>query len=138
MKTLKIAVHSLVDVITNSSTVIYVQVHDKTVKFMKEFIDYFLKKSGSKKTADQLFEFKMEMDPDLKSDRISDIMDEEDCTEARALQILEEKLKDGDFTDCNGYDKRQLVLVPKDGSKDTLNATEWVQKIFEVDANRDG
>ena len=51
MKTLRVNVHSFVDVITNSSTVIYVQCTNETTKLAKDLIDTILKAANVKQTA---------------------------------------------------------------------------------------
>jgi len=54
---LKIKIHSSSDVITNSSTSIFVSTF--SVDAMKKFINVLLKSGGSDKTADDLFEFEI-------------------------------------------------------------------------------
>ena len=56
MKSLIIPVHSFVDVITNSSSEIFISADDGTVKAVKELINNLLKGVGSDKTADDLFD----------------------------------------------------------------------------------
>jgi len=62
MKTLKINVHSFIDVITNSSTEIYVSVGTNTVNFIKNIIDTTLKMAKSDLRSDDLFIFDIESD----------------------------------------------------------------------------
>lgn len=50
-----IAVHSFVDLITNSSTELYIQATEKTVESVKALIDHILKLGDSKLTCDDLF-----------------------------------------------------------------------------------
>lgn len=58
MKTqLVINIHSFVDLITNSSSEIYVYASNGTIKSVKELINNLLKGVGSDKTADDLFTF---------------------------------------------------------------------------------
>lgn len=47
--------HSFVDIITNSSTEIYVAATNKTIKTLKSLIDNLLKLGKSKSTCDDLF-----------------------------------------------------------------------------------
>ena len=56
MDSLKISLHSFIDVITNSSTSIYVMADKESVKTVKELINQILKKWGSDKKCDDLFE----------------------------------------------------------------------------------
>lgn len=56
MKALKLNFHSFVDLITNSSTVIYTY-SDSCIGPVKELINEFLKLSESDKTADDMFYF---------------------------------------------------------------------------------
>ena len=54
-------IHSVVDLITNSSTVIYTQAHEGTIKTVKEIINIILKLGGNETlTADDLFTFALE------------------------------------------------------------------------------
>jgi len=57
MKKIKVPIHSFVDTITNSSTVIYVQPHENTIEMAKELINTILKMACMDKTADELFRF---------------------------------------------------------------------------------
>ena len=57
--TITIPIHSFVDLITNSSSEIFVSADANTVKAVKKLIDNILKASGSDKTADDLFEISL-------------------------------------------------------------------------------
>lgn len=52
--------HSFVDLITNSSTEIYIKATDHTIASVKSMIDHLCKMVGSDKRADDLFEFSLE------------------------------------------------------------------------------
>ena len=54
-----IPVHSFVDLITNSSTEIYIQATDKTIETIKKIIDNLLENTNSKLKTDDLFEFSL-------------------------------------------------------------------------------
>jgi hypothetical protein len=56
----KIPFHSFVDVITNSSTEIYVAATQKTVSMFREIIDYTLAVAGSNKKCDDLLKLSVE------------------------------------------------------------------------------
>lgn len=60
MNRLVIRTHSVVDVITNSSTVIYSQADEGTITSVKDLVNALLKIGGSELTADDLFEFKLD------------------------------------------------------------------------------
>lgn len=55
----RIPVHSIIDVITNSSTEIFTTATKKSMEFAKELIDEILSAGGSNKKAEDLFEFKL-------------------------------------------------------------------------------
>lgn len=59
MKDIKVNIHSIVDVITNSSTEIFIGVHSKSIDMIKEVINDILELSNSTKTVDDLFEFEL-------------------------------------------------------------------------------
>ncbi len=86
MSTLKISFHSFVDVITNSSTVIYVGCGDNTIKLAKELITSLLKVAGLNKTADDFFEFTVVQNQETINDCIGDWIDE-------CFENFEEELK---------------------------------------------
>lgn len=56
MKSLFIPIHSFVDVITNSSTEVYISVADKTIETVRALVDNLLKFAGSTKTSVELFD----------------------------------------------------------------------------------
>ena len=78
MKALRIKIDSFSDVITNSSTTIYVMPNSKSEKLLEEFINYLLKMSGSKAKAKDLFEIKTELSPDWVVGTLYDKMCDED------------------------------------------------------------
>lgn len=63
-----LTIHSVVDVITNSSTVCYVKAGDTTIKTVKEIINSLLQGFGIVKTADDLFRFDLVYDEDTMDD----------------------------------------------------------------------
>ena len=64
---LVIRVHSFVDLITNSSTEIYIRASDKTVTSIKQMIDNILELGKSKLTCDDLFDIELSK-PDSEED----------------------------------------------------------------------
>jgi len=59
-----IPIHSIVDVITNSSSVIYTEATDNAIQIAKSIVDEILALGGSDKTADDLYDFKYQVLPD--------------------------------------------------------------------------
>jgi hypothetical protein len=57
MKAIKVNVHSIIDVITNSSTEIFSGAKSQATEVAKELINKILSEGGSDKTADDLFTF---------------------------------------------------------------------------------
>lgn len=64
MKSLFIPIHSFVDLITNSSTEIYVQADKHTIEAIKGVINAILKSVAAGVTADDLFEFDLTVNVD--------------------------------------------------------------------------
>jgi len=62
MEKIVLSIHSFNDVITNSSSEIFVNTNKKTIKAIETLIDYFLEKGGSKKKARDVFEFRTVID----------------------------------------------------------------------------
>mgnify|MGYP001008402858 CR=1 FL=1 len=61
-----IKTHSFIDVITNSSSEIYVQANKNTIKGIKSLVDSLLKSVNVNSTAEDLFSFKLENEYDLE------------------------------------------------------------------------
>ena len=55
-----IKIHSFIDLITNSSTEIYIEASDKTVQTVKDIVNNILKLGNSDITCDDLFEITLE------------------------------------------------------------------------------
>ncbi len=152
-KHIEILYHSFVDVITNSSTVIYVQVHDKTVELIKEFINHILKLGDSKYSADDLFEFKITFSEQFMEDRIDEIVEEfsDDAIKDTSWEELNKKAKEiyydrllkGEYDgaedeSCYGYDRRRVVMFLKSDTKQCIDIASKIQAMFEIDGCRDG
>jgi hypothetical protein len=162
-----IPMHSIVDVITNSSTVIYVAGTKSSGKYMHELINTILKESGSDKKSEDLFEFTVAPNFDYWLDNfteniLEEWVDEEDErlahynipadfddldwkeTEKVARRVFNQAVAEGDTETLeydNGYDdyiKDNLVMTSKVNDKFTLELTSTIEKIFEIDGGRDG
>lgn len=119
----RIPVHSIVDVITNSSSVIYTEAKDNSIALAKDIIDSVLKAAGSDKTADDVFNFSVTVYPDDLFEYLSDKIDyveDEDDDDAKEfvdripnLSVLKKALDYDNFRKKNGdpdYDKREAAL----------------------------
>jgi hypothetical protein len=62
MEKIVLNVHSFNDLITNSSSEIFINSNKKTIEAVKTLINYFLEKGGSTKKAEDLFVFKIVRD----------------------------------------------------------------------------
>lgn len=89
---IRVDIHSMVDVITNSSTVIYTWATGGTNQ-VKELINAILKASGSDKTSDDLFTIEERMTED-GMERVLDKMDESSEFEDR-IDELEKTFPEG-------------------------------------------
>jgi len=169
MNNIKIKLHSMVDIITNSSTVIYCQCHDNTIETMKGIINTFLKQAGSNKTAEDLYTFKIVADSEYEIERLGDRIDEGEeeiieFMEQNSIDFTYENWKkmnwddrdkilrsfldeigngnikeyDGYGENYNGYDTRDLILIPKSKDKEIINMSQMVKTLFEIDGGRDG
>ncbi len=59
MRTITLKVHSFIDIITNSSTEIFIQATDKTIRNIKQLIDTILIIGGSNMKCDDIFDMKL-------------------------------------------------------------------------------
>jgi hypothetical protein len=87
MTELKIKTHSVVDVITNSSTVIYTQAGEGTISAIKEMVNALLALGESDLTADDLFNF------ELSDEEVNDWTGYGDVTLTVTTKIEDENAK---------------------------------------------
>jgi len=165
-KIIRIPIHSFVDVITNSSTTIFVQVHDNTIQYAKDLINAFLEMAKSDKTADDLFEFKVVPNSaclDIWVDEKIDAWIDETNFEryyqgenghehsywddpkyktkhnelkAEFYKYAEENPAEEIGTHDYGWDMHDLILTPKDNTEE-MNLTARIESMFELDGARD-
>lgn len=100
-----LTVHSLVDLITNSSTQVYVEASESSIKALRELINNILKLGGSTKTCDDLFTIELNPD-DVK-------------------QYLPEEEGGSDW-DNNGYKNISLLVKSRDTNSPEGKAAEKV------------
>lgn len=152
---IKLRIHSVVDVITNSSTVIYTNCDDSHIGFAKQMVDMILKEAGSDKTADDLFTFKLA----LTSDAIERLIENDDFIEKYGYEDGDDDLTweenaariDKFFADndidyeaakefLDGGDRyssnTEITITTKDGK--TSNFTNMILKTVEQDSSYDG
>lgn len=162
MKTLRVNIHSFVDVITNSSTVIYVQCTNETTKLAKDLINTILKAANVKQTASDLFDFKIEPNECFKDsicydlieykehiqkiDKYKHVTDDEieEKSETIAKDLLDavssKKIPepDGWSENSDGWNQETLVITAKDNAKISIDLAVKIQQIFEIDGQREG
>lgn len=85
----KFNIHSVVDVITNSSTVIFTNATNSTIKSFKGLIDAVLKMGQSGLCADDLFIFELSKDDDEDIELIVKCINPEDSNAIIAKDIME-------------------------------------------------
>jgi hypothetical protein len=142
MKPLIIPIHSFVDVITNSSTEIYVSADEDTVEAIYALIDNLLKMAGSTMTAEQL-SFKVEMVYPIyttmngKYDRY--FLTEKELKNLVADKVVDEE--DIDYllnpSDHEVYSKRALRVTNSTNSPEALEACKTLSNLpglFSIEA----
>ena len=164
MSVFVIDVHSFVDVITNSSTTVYVRAGEGSIKAIKKFIDGILEKGGSKKKADDLFEFKIGMGESEMESAMENYWEgieeqnEEEKDESKKVKIpswenganmktFKKLIAEGKInmkeieadTDDDEYPKSNaLIMTTKDDSKDSEDIISLFESMFEIDGYRNG
>ena len=148
--TTRIPIHSFVDLITNSSSEIFVSADANTVKAVKKLIDNILKASGSDKTADDLFEIGLGYEvtdnetydnkfvTKSEFEKIEEEYQEwEDGDQSEDEPRFRPRYSDGDYSNSN-----LLVTVKDDVSSEQKAAAKAAAKtlsdltgLFEIDAS---
>jgi hypothetical protein len=128
MKPIRIGFHSMVDVITNSSTTIFTY-SGGAEKPAKELVNEFLKCMGSELTADEMFdifvmpngwaiEIWVERIGEDDSDELNDLPDD-----------LVKAIKDGGIRDINDCIKNVAVQI----SRSEIVQPSWFSSIFDAE-----
>jgi len=121
MKTLKIPIHSMIDLITNSSTEIFVT-SDSSVKPAKELLTELLKINGSDKTCDEVFTLTVEVDNERLADFLADQMEEYDEELWNKLG-----LEDASWQETDNIISKYL----EDIEKGEIERPEWISTMIE-------
>jgi len=142
MKKLIIPLHSFVDVVTNSSTMIYVMPNEGSVSAMYDIIDEILKVSWSEKKAKDLFDVYYE--PTLDEEEVVGWdTEKEDYTDTdKELIAISKKKKITEEEYCkltshfedNGENKKCaniIVISKEEGSDDLMGKIMWLFSIEE-------
>lgn len=132
-KSYVVPVHSFLDLVTNSSTEIFISANEATIKALKDLINNILKAGGSEVTADMMFDFTLAVeDPDAYPSKFYPVDSEE------GKKVLEEN-------EGANYDRgpKQVVLVnPKiKDCPEIVSVAKWLADLtglYEIDAWRDG
>lgn len=162
---MRINVHSFIDVITNSSTEIYVQAGENTINTIKELVNILLKETESTKTADDLFTFELidtgleEFIDDKLYDYCQDLKEynkletyDQKCNFRKELKnkfdngidkpdwwdSIEEEYKDK--CDYGSYSNIYLDIKPKDENGSLKRASSILsslQTLFNIEASYD-
>lgn len=130
-------IHSMVDIITNSSTVIYTFPSADYKKKLAEVVDRVLQEAGSDKKFDDLFDAVDTLGEDFYDGLDDFIMDEKDLSYDSWLELSDDerqKLRDEStevYTDGSdgNYMYKSFRLLTKSG-EDT-NLTSALMNIFE-------
>lgn len=104
---MKIKVHSLIDVITNSSTEIFTMMNDGAIDGAYELLDEVLKVAGSKKKARGLF---------LVQECFPNRCDPCNCC--------------GDDEPCESGSEPEIEIIAKDKSKSTMDIWAKFHSLF--------
>ena len=141
MKEIKLNLHSIVDVITNSSTMVYIMATTKSIDLAKKFINKILTFSGSDKTADDLFDFSIEINDEkyLYTDYLADCKsDELDEKEILSLEDWRVKTIEEAADDYDNYTTSSVVIKPKDTTnKKMMDLVSEFEAIFNIEARAD-
>lgn len=157
--TIVIPIHSFVDLITNSSSEIFVEASTKTITAIKKMLDNVLTAGGSTKTADDLFTFELGYEvTDHKTwgsvyvskaefDKIKTAWDEyeehdEDEGETDDAEVIEEPRFEPTNYDDGYYHNTAIIVKAKDDtSKEAVAAAKTLADLtglFDIEAICEG
>jgi len=134
MQSINVKLHSIIDVITNSSTELFITADKYAKETVIEFINEILKTAGSDKQCEDLFEVSLIrcMDNDEIEERIEDEFDSyrEDIFYSNLSdEALKEKIKENILADIDEeYDPTIISIIPKEGTNPKL--TQCINTLF--------
>ena len=158
MNYFKTKIHSVIDLITNSSTEIFINCNKDTIETAKNFVNVMLEAAGSNKTADDLFEFQIlnsnhiENYCEMMAQRMFGVSEKEgfyslsDDKQDKISKMYDEAMKDPEFRPDNWcelgtgdhiyshpskYDS--LVMIPKETTSDAMWLDAWFHNIFTLE-----
>jgi len=145
MEKVVLNVHSIIDVITNSSTEIYTCTHGKTIEYMKELLNSVLKAGGSKKTADDLYDFKIKLDGDKRAEA-EEFFQHQGMSKEEAVEEVSRLDSAGEFKQYyldnidevgDGNYEDNFVVTPKGGTEKE-DLIKIINSLFVQDAAYNG
>ena len=119
LKQITLKIHSFIDIITNSSTEIYVQASDSTIKSIKSLVNSLLAIGGSSLKCDDIFIMKLVSDRD-------EYEDEEDEDEDSGY--------DEDYSDIS---VSVNPIIEGNDAKIASKILSDLTGLFHIDANND-
>lgn len=131
MENITTNLHSFVDVITNSSTMVYISADKSSIDSVKNFINKILKISNSDKTADDLFEFEVQYDKYLKEDYEYEI--KQHYSNNDKIPTFEEWIDNREYD----YYSSTILMKPKTGDQTVIDLQNEFTNIFSVNAQAD-
>lgn len=158
---MKINIHSFVDVITNSSTTIFVTMNGGAIKGMHSVIDEILKVAKSDKKSEDLFDISIDRDWDdiieswfedyanePEDPKEKEMYDQRNALEYKEFSAYAEKvvipyLKENNIwqkytEDWNGFEKDSWLVVKSKTGDDTKEIWGMINRLFSADGYRDG
>ncbi len=119
--------HSVVDVITNSSTVIYTGVNDNAIAIIENLIDDVLQQAGSNMTAADLYKIELVREPEAND---FDTFDEYDD----AYDTFQNEESQVNVDTEAGVSLKSKVVITSINRKNTV-VSDKLAKIFFVQEN---
>lgn len=126
MVEIRISLHSIIDVITNSSTEIFTYPKSDAPKMIKDIINSILEDAGSEFTCEDLYTVKLETDDEYVEERMKDHKD------------LEENYpEDASWKKDQFEDMATSIVIESTGTKEqrtnAMEITEKINKLFDAD-----
>lgn len=120
-----IPVHSFVDIITNSSSEIYISATDNTVAAVREVVNLLLKAAGSTKTSTDLFNVRLSY---MVRSEATDYAWKHFATKEERNEWIVSQAEKNDFVDS---EVEALVVTAKDqANADASAAAKRLQELF--------
>jgi len=134
MKSIKIFVHSFVDLITNSSTEIYISASEKTIESIEKLVDNILTLGKSEYKCRDLFDISL----DLKGFCQDYYYDDRENKDETPEQFMEREVKESGYDNYRSVKIKVSSKIKGKAAEEAASVLSSLTSLFDIDSSYNG